>query len=66
MYNAYKTYKSINVNNIISEFCTISRIIVKIMSIIVVLKIMNCPKSAKNVPGIMKFNEYNSKKIANN
>jgi hypothetical protein len=55
MYNAYKTYNSKNVHNIMLEICRISRIIVKTISIIVVLKVINCPKSAKNSPGIILY-----------
>ncbi len=42
-----------------SEFCRISRIIVQIMSMVVNFKIINCPKSGENVPGIIKFNDDN-------
>jgi hypothetical protein len=61
-YNAYQTYNSNHVNNIMSEFCRISRMSVKTMSIIIVnLKFKNYPKSGGNVPGIMKFNDDNTK-----
>ncbi len=63
MYNAYKTYNSNNVHNVMLEICRISGIIVKITSITVVWKVIKLSKKCKNVPGIMKFNEGNTKQL---